>query len=121
MICAGDEFYEATPDLYEGTLLMQTWVITAIRSGVAFAVNKTEYTWIKRSTKTGDYGWSDSIREWDRKRFKVVEGPPTDWARTKGAAYTKALPTVEAAIKKLTKLRAQMTGQRTKARRRAST
>ena len=32
---------------------------------------KTRYTWIKKSTKHGDYGWSSSISKFDRRQFRL--------------------------------------------------
>lgn len=116
----GDEFFNAVADAHEGTVYIQHWIITVIREGRAFAVQKTDYTWVKRSSKTGDYGWAKSISDWEKHRFRLEDGPPDGWAKTKAAAYSKALPEIEAAIKKLSKLRAQLTGQRTKARARTT-
>jgi hypothetical protein len=118
-LTVGDEFFEAWVDTDEGGLGVDLWVITAIREGRVFACKKTDYTWVKLSPKTGDYGWARSLSAYDRRAFAQDDGPPAAWAKTKSAAYTKALPAVEAAIKRLTKLRAQITGQRTKARNRA--
>lgn len=114
----GDEYYEAYVDPHAGTVQVDLWVITALRSGIAHACRKNQYTWVKVSKTNGDYGWSRDMGKYDRQSFPE-SSPPADWARTKAAAYTKALPEVDAAIKRLTKLRAQMAGQRTKARTRA--
>lgn len=120
-VTAGDEFFEATVDTDEGKVTVELWVITTVRDGRAHALRKVDgWTWVKRSTKNGDFGWAAKISDYNRAAFSVAKGPPADWARTKAAAYTKALPEVEAAIKKLTKIRSQMLGQRTKARSRKS-
>lgn len=115
----GDEFYEAYVDTDEGSVRISHWIITVIRSGTVCAVEKTDYTWVKRSKTNGDYGWAKNISDWNKRRFRETDGAPDGWCRTKAAAYGKALAPVDAAIKKLTKIRAQLTGQRTKARARA--
>lgn len=114
----GDEYFEAYVDPHAGTVEVDLWVVTALRGGIVYACRKNKFTWVKVSKTSGDYGWSRTLGAYDRRSFP--EGsPPADWARTKAAAYGKALPEVEAAIKRLTKLRAQITGQRTKTRARA--
>lgn len=112
----GEEYFEAYVDAWDYTVRVDLWVVSAIRTGTVFAIRKTDHTWVKRSSKTGDYGWAASIDKYNKLQFSAAEGAPDHWARTKAAAYTKALPDVEEKIKKLLKLRAQMTGQRTKAR-----
>lgn len=116
----GDEYYEAYVDAWDYTVRVDLWVISAVRVGTVFAIRRTDHTWVKRSSKTGDYGWAASIDQYNKCQFSAATGTPDHWARTKAAAYTKALPDVEAKIKKLCKLRAQMTGQRTKARGKAT-
>lgn len=116
LIKIGDQYYAAEVDTFEGVVRVELWIITAIRAGSAYACRKDEFTWVKVSTKTGDYGWSSHMSDYDRRKFKLDAGPPPDWAKTKAAAYTKALPEVDAAIKKLTKVRSQMLGRRTKLR-----
>lgn len=115
----GDEYFQAHADAEEGTVHVWHWIITGIRSGTVYAIQKTDYTWVKRSPTNGDYGWAKNISDWNKRRFREADGAPKDWARSKAAAYGSALAPVEAAIKKLTKLRAQLAGQRTKARSRA--
>lgn len=118
MMGAGDEYYEAYVDPHEGTVEVDMWVITARRAGVVHACRKNQFTWVKVSKTSGDYGWARNLDRVDRKSFPAGS-PPDGWARTKAAAYTKALPEVDAAIKRLTKLRGQMLGRRTKARRKS--
>lgn len=112
----GDEYYDCWVDLDEGCIGVDLWIITKIAGPRAFAIKKTPYTWVKVSTKTGDYGWAKRISDFDRAAFAVASGPPDSWAKTKAAAYTKALPAVDAAIKRLTRVRATIAGQRTRAR-----
>lgn len=117
MIEIGDEFYDAFLDMIDGAVIVELWVITAIRNDLVFACRKNAFTWIKRSSKTGDYGWARNLDAFDRVKFRHGDLPQT-WAKSKAAAYTKALPQVDVAIARLTKLRAQITGQRTRARKR---
>lgn len=112
----GDEYFEAYVGLEDGSVALSHWIITSIRKGTAYATQKTDYTWVKRSSKNGDYGWAKNISDWNKQRFSVDHGAPSGWARTKAGAYGNALGPIEAAIKKLTKLRAQLTGQQTKAK-----
>lgn len=116
---AGDVYFNVSVDAEEGSLHLETWVITALRAGRAHAIEKTPHTWVKLSTKSGDYGWANAISGWNRRAFTAENGPPATWARTAAAAYTKALPDIDAAIKRLNKLRGRIAGQRTKARRKA--
>lgn len=116
----GDEYFQAHADAEEGTVDVWHWIITSIREGTVHATQKTDYTWVKRSKTNGDYGWAKNISPWNKHRFRLADGAPKEWARSKAAAYGNALGPIEAALKKLTKLRAQLTGQRTKARSRAN-
>lgn len=112
----GEEFFEVWTNAEEGSVALQTWVVSTVRGGMVFAIRKTDYTWVKQSKTSGDYGWATNIDAFNRTSFRLIDGPPPAWARTRGAAYTKGLPEVEAAIKRLSKIRAQMLGQRTKQR-----
>lgn len=115
-IAAGDEFYHAWVSIHEGGVSLDLWVITSVRAGKAHATRKTKWTWVKVSTTNGDYGWASNIDRFDREAFDLAKGPPSDWAKTKAAAYTKALPALNAIIGKLTQTRAQLLRQRTKQR-----
>lgn len=116
----GDEYFEARVDTEDGSVELVHWIVTSVQKGAVFATQKADFTWVKRPKTNGDYGWAKNISPWFKRRFQVSAGPPPDWARTKAAAYGKALPAVDAALKKLTKIRAQLTGQRTKARGKAA-
>ncbi len=39
-------------------------------------VQKTEFTWVKRSKRHGDFGWSDNIPSYYRRQFALGESLP---------------------------------------------
>jgi len=40
-----------------------------------YAILVESWTWGKRSTKAGDYGWLDPVPEWCRKKWRADEEP----------------------------------------------
>ena len=116
----GDIFYAVFVDPEEGTHCMEEWHVRTVRAGQAHFVQKTKWTWVKLSTTIGDFGWAPKIEDWNRKTAPVAGPLPAGFAPTKRGAYRLALPTIEAAAKRLTRiaasLRAQATREQTKAR-----
>ena len=113
----GDELYHVWVELdpYEHhESMLQTWVITTIRSGVAYLVWKSKWTWVKKSSKTGDYGWADHIDRYNRDKFNIADGLPKDYSRTKVAAYRKAITEANEYIAKAKQFKARLKAQITK-------
>ena len=96
----GDIYYRAGVD-ETGKTYVDEWISRTIRQPYGYLVIKLKaVTWGKRSTKNGDFGWLDPIDPLFRTRFKVVEGVPAGYARTKSAAFRKALAEARASRKK---------------------
>src|SRR5690606_8090719 len=57
-----------------------------------YAIAVFSWTWGKRSTKTGDYGWTDSISDDWRKKWRADE-EPRDLFKTKKAAIKYEIAT----------------------------
>lgn len=51
------------------------WVVRTVRGGRITAILKASFTWGKRSTKHGDYGWLPSIPKWCRTTWSVGREP----------------------------------------------
>lgn len=111
----GDIYYVVRID-DDGAVSLEEYVVSSVQTGHAHLIHKTPWTWVKRSTTAGDYGWAKNIDPCWRAKFRLEYGPPSDWARTKAAAYGKALPAIEQAIKRLTKLRGTLLAQQTRAK-----
>lgn len=50
-----------------------------------YAILVADYTWGKRSTKAGDYGWLPRIPEWCRHKWRAGEEPSGMFATKKAA------------------------------------
>lgn len=87
----GDTFYELIVDEQTGEFVWHTHVLRTIRGKFAYTVLKASYTWGKRSTKTGDFGWLDPIPTWCRTRLWLDRKPPDSLSPTKLGAIKYAL------------------------------
>lgn len=55
-----------------------------------YAILVESYTWGKRSTKSGDYGWLPNIPQWCRHKWRA-DAEPSDMFKTKKAAIRHEL------------------------------
>lgn len=102
-IKVGNVYYEAWID-DDAKLGLDEWHVRTVRDGKAYMVAKKDWTWVKRSTKTGDYGWAAKIDDWNKKTVPA-DGPlPEMLKTTKIAAYRAALPEAERVAKRANKL-----------------
>lgn len=88
----GQVFWSANfyPDT--GKFEWDEYVLRTIRGGKAFATQKNDATWGKRSKKHGDFGWLDPINPMWRRSWSLKTGMPTwmDLHTTKLAALRAA-------------------------------
>jgi hypothetical protein len=87
----GDVYYDAGYDEEAGKIDIGEYVLRTIRGNWGYLVQKEDFTWGKRSGKTGDYGWLDPIPAWCRHKFLVRNGAPKRFARSKAQAMRIAL------------------------------
>jgi len=57
----GREFFEVSVDWDTGKCELDTWRVSTVRGGKITAILVAPWTWGKRSTKHGDYGWLPNI------------------------------------------------------------
>jgi len=72
-----------------GSCEMQTWEVRTVRGGYVTAIQRNAWTWVKLSTKHGDWGWAKNIDVIWRKTWKQNQNP--DVSRTKKAAWKSIL------------------------------
>lgn len=70
----GKVYYHISAD-DDGKLAAETWIVRTVRGGKVTAIWKLPWTWGKRSTKTGDYGWLARIPAWCRRTWPVGSEP----------------------------------------------
>lgn len=63
----------------------EEWIIRTIRKPFIYATIKNRFTWGKRSTKNGDFGWLDPVNKLWRTRW-AIDGEPSKYL---GIATTK--------------------------------
>lgn len=96
----GDVYFRAGVD-EDGKAYVDEWILRTIRKPYGYLVLKVKLvTWGKRSTKNGDFGWLDPIEPLFRTRFRLVDGVPAGYARSKSAAFRKALAEARVSRKK---------------------
>lgn len=73
------------------------WHIRTIRVGGRLhkelritAIRKTKFTWVKLSTKNGDWGWAKKIDSVDRITFRISDPAMRGLSLTKPGAWQKA-------------------------------
>lgn len=87
----GKILYHVYVDSDDGKFFLSEYIVRTVRGGYAYAVKKENgTTWVKKSKKSGDFGWSDSIPSYYREKTKVGE-PFCGLQTTKLAAYRAAL------------------------------
>ncbi len=95
----GQELYRVSWNDEDGKCEQDTYIIRSIRKGRVHATRKTEFTWVKVSTKHGDYGWAKYISHWDKEAFRPEGLAGLGWKPnvhlTKLAAWKAAKKEVE--------------------------
>lgn len=86
--------FEEKPD---GQLTFQSheWIVRTIRGDKVTAIRRTRDTWVKRSTRHGDWGWAKSINKRDRVTFDVTRKVRSGVFLTLSEAWEDARDTVE--------------------------
>lgn len=57
----GQELYSVGGDSSVGKCEMETWIVRTVRARRVTAICKNRWTWVKKSTKNGDWGWAGYI------------------------------------------------------------
>lgn len=70
----GQTLHWCYADSDDGVVETGIAIVTSFQKGYVHAVNKNKYTWVKRSTRHHDWGWSNSISRYDR--HKAIIGRP---------------------------------------------
>lgn len=92
--------YKIGQDLYtifcddDGKVEIWTYRIRSIRKGKVAATLVADFTWGKRSSKAGDYGWLPNTPAWTRRTFSENR-PVTDLWTTKLQAIRAELKTLD--------------------------
>jgi hypothetical protein len=69
----GQKLYTVCSDEETGKSVLDTYIVRTIRRGRVYAtLFEKGLTWVKRSSKHGDFGWAQNIPSWCRK--VTVEG-----------------------------------------------
>lgn len=74
MIKPGKVYYAIVPEA-DGRPSWNEWHVRTVRGGKATAILKASFTWGKRSSKAGDYGWLDRIPAWCRHTWRLDRNP----------------------------------------------
>lgn len=75
----------------DGKIEWSEWHVRSIRKGIIYATVKAPWTWGKRSTAHGDFGWLDPISDEWRRSWRVGDEPAGQLATTRLAAIRKAV------------------------------
>jgi hypothetical protein len=75
----GQILYACYSDSDTGKVSFEEYHVRTIRKGKVYAILKASFTWGKRSTKNGDFGWLDPVPAWCRQR---VDGNMCSWIFT---------------------------------------
>ena len=82
----GQPFFQVHIDPMDGTCVMAEYRVRTIRGGKVTAIQYMPgITWVKLSTKSGDYGWDKSIAPVFRKTW-----PETDSCEDQGLFTTRS-------------------------------
>lgn len=75
----GQILYACYSDDTTGKVSFEEYHVRTIRKGKVYAILKGPFTWGKRSSKHGDFGWLDPVPAWCRER---VDGNRCSWLFT---------------------------------------
>lgn len=98
----GEFYYRASYDEQTGKVDIDEYGLRSIRTRVAYFTLKASFTWGKRSTKHGDFGWLPNIPAWCRHAEAVAGESIRGYAKTKAAALRHAIAR-ERAMRRLSK------------------
>ncbi len=82
----GQELYSGYACDETGKVEIDVFKVRTIRGGYVYAIRISLYTWGKKSSKSGDYGWLDPISKWNRYKTRIGGKFPT-LHTTKRQAY----------------------------------
>lgn len=88
---AGEFYFHAWHDDETGKVEIDRYGLRSIRNGRAYFTLVASFTWGKRSTKHGDFGWLPSIPAWARSNERVGGETIKRYARTKAQALRAAI------------------------------
>ena len=69
----GQELYLGYADDETGKVEIDTFKVRTIRGGFVYATRVESWTWGKKSSKAGDYGWLDPIDPLHRYKTRIGE------------------------------------------------
>jgi hypothetical protein len=70
----GQDLYRPYADGETGKIELDIYKVRTIRGGIVYAVLFSKgFTWVRLSTKTGDYGWGKNIPGYCRERARDGE------------------------------------------------
>ena len=75
----------------EGKISWDEHIVRTIRGGYVYAIQKETWTWGKRSTRTGDFGWLDPIDPHFRTKWRVGAERPARLSKTRTQAIRYAI------------------------------
>lgn len=86
----GQTLYQVDVDEDTGTCALSRSIVRTLRGGWVYAVTYLPgVTWVKRSTKAGDYGWADNVAVF---RIKIRQGEKSlSLHTTKRRAWSRVL------------------------------
>jgi hypothetical protein len=88
----GTVYYEAWADPDTGKVSIDTCVLRTLRGRYGYLITKNEFTWVKTGHGTrATWGWSKKLDPFWRTRFRIEEGIPRLYARSKSQAVRVAL------------------------------
>jgi len=90
----GQIFYWISIDPDNGQCSFEEHHVRTIRGGEVHAILKDSFTWGKRSSKNGDFGWLKNIPAWCRRKWPV-DGKPHGKFTTKRQAVLYELKRIK--------------------------
>jgi hypothetical protein len=92
----GRQLFDVDVDYLSGECEMQIWEIRTIRVGKITAIQRNEWTWVKLSSKNGDWGWARSIDSFWRKTWPQNAEIPSSLSTTRAGAWRRVLKAAKA-------------------------
>ncbi|WJI45082.1 hypothetical protein NL532_32080 [Mesorhizobium sp. C120A] len=88
---AGEFYFRAWYDEEDGRVEISEYGLRSIRTRVAYFTLKASFTWGKRSTKHGDFGWLPNIPAWCRSAEPTAGKYIQTYTKTKAGALRAAI------------------------------
>lgn len=94
----GDTWYAVNVVDDTGTIEWDVYTIRTIRGGYVYATARNKWTWGKRSTRNGDFGWLDPIDPLWRVKWRIGAEPSSYhcMARSRKAAIKLQIASLKA-------------------------